>query len=78
MEAIVGLLGGLVGAALAIALVGWNGRGWIEAQLGKARHSKDEELQEYQSQIDLLQVQVRELQIACRSLNGNHFTRTPP
>lgn len=50
---------------------------WLDDRFRKARHAKDNELQELQSQIDVLQLQVRELQIACKGLNGNHFTRTP-
>lgn len=48
---------------------------WITNGLGIARHAKDNELQEIQSQIDVLQIQMRELQLALG--NGPKFTRTP-
>lgn len=50
---------------------------WLDERFAKTRHAKDNYLQEHQGQIEVLQIQIRELQIACKSLNGNHFTRTP-
>lgn len=50
---------------------------WLDDRFGKARHAKDNVLQGLQSQIDVLQIQMREIQIALKGQNGNHFTRTP-
>lgn len=49
---------------------------WFSTMIAATRHSKDNQLQELQSQIDVLQIQVRELQIACKGMGGNGFTRT--
>lgn len=50
---------------------------WFSVVIRETRHAKDSELQELQSQIDVLQIQIRELQIACKAMGGNGFTRTP-